>query len=71
VRGASTKEFICKDGSGNTVSALTDDLTVYSEIEIRWKTNSAELYINRALKTTITTNVPTDDLLLLFGGQKI
>ena len=69
--GASTKEFICNDGSGTAVSALTDDLTAYGVWEIVWATGSAKLYLDRTLKATITTHVPTDDLLLLFAEQKI
>lgn len=69
--GAGTKEFICKDGAGNTVVSITTDLTAYHEIEIRWKTGAAELYVDRTLTATINANVPTDDLPVLFAGKRI
>lgn len=71
LNGATTKEFVCKDGSGSTTSALSDNFFVDHEIEIHWKTGSADLYVDRALDTTIISHVPTDDLPILFAGQKI
>jgi hypothetical protein len=69
--GASTKEFEAVDGSGSATDAITNDLTSESEFEIVWETNSAKLYIDRTLVSTLTTHVPTDELLVIFAGQYV
>lgn len=63
--------FACKDGAGEDSTALTDDLTISHEFEIIWGASAARLYIDRALKATISTHIPATVLNAFFGGRAI
>lgn len=73
LNGASTQEFLVKSTDAATSVPITVTLTSWHIIEIVWTPTECDLYFDDAVTpyATITTNIPTTSLPVMFSGAKI